>query len=178
METRRFDELTVALARGGSRRGVLRGLVGGVLGALALDRSGALAKNDNANGGGRPITSPAAPTCNGTTAADDCPLCHEAKYGTDGCCTGEGEQFCGLKATTESCAAANANNCGASSTFNGPGVGSCVEAYCDTANPTRQGPRCAYTKKDNVCTKTNATFCCARFGSSEFGHCVKGRREC
>jgi hypothetical protein len=167
METRRFDELTVALARGGSRRGVLRGLAGGVLGALALDRSGALAKNDNANGGGRPVTSPAAPVCDETTAAADCPLCHEAKYGADGCCTGEGEQFCGLKATKESCAAANATHCG----------GSCVQAYCDTDNLTRQGARCAYTKKD-VCTTGNATFCCARFGSSKFGHCVKGRREC
>src|SRR5829696_5915221 len=96
MENRRFDDLTVALARGGSRRGVLRGLAGGVLGALALGRSGALAKNDNAKGGGKPITSPAKPVCDEPTVADDCPLCAGAK--ADCCDPTRGEQFCGTKA--------------------------------------------------------------------------------
>jgi hypothetical protein len=40
MDTQRFDQMTVVLARGGSRRKVLRGLVGGVLGAVAVDRMG------------------------------------------------------------------------------------------------------------------------------------------
>jgi hypothetical protein len=101
METRRFDELTVALARGGSRRGVLRSLAGGVLGALALGQSGALAKNDKdksekaeakpeqpeqgggnpEQGGGRPIISPARPICHAKTDYKNCPLCYEARFG-------------------------------------------------------------------------------------------------
>jgi len=39
MDTRQFDELVVALGRGGSRRGMLRMLAGGVLGAVAIDRT-------------------------------------------------------------------------------------------------------------------------------------------
>src|SRR5215207_2677319 len=80
METLRFDELTVALARGGSRRGVLRGLATGALGALALNRSGALAKNDKdkpEQGGGGPITIPAKPVCPAPTDYRNCPLCVE-----------------------------------------------------------------------------------------------------
>jgi hypothetical protein len=40
MDTQRFDALTVTLARGASRRSLLRGLVGGALGVVALDRVG------------------------------------------------------------------------------------------------------------------------------------------
>jgi hypothetical protein len=39
MDTQRFDDLTVTLARGGSRRSLLRGLAGGVLGAVAVERT-------------------------------------------------------------------------------------------------------------------------------------------
>jgi hypothetical protein len=70
METRRFDELAVAAARGGSRRGVLRGLVGGVLGALALDRTGRtapIAARPVANG-----CSHAGRTCEGPGGTGTC----------------------------------------------------------------------------------------------------------
>jgi hypothetical protein len=185
MQTQRFDEWTAALVRGGSRRGVLRGLAGGVLGAFALDRSGALAKNDNAQGGGKPITSPAKPVCDAPTA--DCPLCYEARFGSDGptgsqtgCCDPtrpEQEQYCGTKANQTSCEQPNSTYCGA--TLNS-GRGSCVEASCTEASDKRpeNGLRCAYTKKSNVCTTTGATFCCARFSSANFGHCVNSSTQC
>jgi hypothetical protein len=39
MDTQRFDALTVTLARSGSRRSLLRGLAGGVLGVVAVDQT-------------------------------------------------------------------------------------------------------------------------------------------
>jgi len=185
METRRFDELTVTLAHGGSRRRVLRSLAGGVLGAFALDRSGALAKNDNAKGGGKPITILAKPVCDETTVAADCPLCYEAKYGpegtgTGGCCDpNRGEQYCGTKANQTSCEGPNSTYCGLGSSLNS-GNGSCVTATCTEPSDKQPeyGLRCAYTKKSGSCATPGATFCCARFSSSNFGHCVKSTKQC
>jgi hypothetical protein len=182
MQTQRFDEWTAALVRRGSRRGVLRGLAGGVLGAFALDRSGALAKNDTAKGGGKPITNPAKPVCDPTPAAvaADCPLCYEARFGSDGptgpetgCCDPtrpEQEQYCGLKAGQTSCVGPNSTYCSSS----------CVTASCTEASDKRpeNGLRCAYTKKSNFCQTSGATFCCARFSSPNFGHCVNSSTQC
>jgi hypothetical protein len=167
MQTQRFDEWTAALVRGGSRRGVLRGLAGGVLGAFALDRSGALAKNDNANGGGKPITILAKPVCDELGLAEDCPLCAGAK--ADCCDLTRGEQFCGTKAIGVSCAQPNTDSCGSS----------CVTATCTEPSDKQpeNGLRCAYTKTD-VCTTSGATFCCARFSSPNFGNCVKSTKQC
>jgi hypothetical protein len=168
MQTQRFDEWTAALVRGGSRRGVLRGLAGGVLGAFALDRSGALAKNDPAKGGGKPITNPAKPVCDASAVAEDCPLCAGAK--ADCCDPTRGEQFCGTKANGTSCADPNTTYCGSS----------CVTATCTEPSDKQpeNGLRCAYTKKSNFCTTSGATFCCARFSSSNFGNCVKSTTQC
>jgi len=190
MQTQRFDEWTAALVRRGSRRGVLRGLAGGVLGAFALGRSSVLAKNDNAKGGGQPITKPAKPVCGPTPepVAADCRLCYEARFGPDGpndptlqgCCDPtrpEQEQYCGTKAGQTSCEQPNSTYCGA---ILNSGAGSCVEASCTEASDKRpeNGLRCAYTKKSNFCQITGATFCCARFSSSNFGHCVNSSTQC
>jgi hypothetical protein len=171
METRRFDELTVALARGDSRRGVLRGLAGGVLSALALERSSALAKNEDKVKDKDGITILAKPVCDETTVAEDCPLCYEAKYGLDGCCDpNRGEQYCGTTAYGHSCAQPNLDNCSSS----------CVTATCTEPSDKQPeyGLRCAYTKKSGSCTTQGATFCCARFSSPNFGSCVKSKAQC
>jgi hypothetical protein len=104
METQRFDELTVALVRGGSRRGVLRGLVGGVFGALALDRIGALAKNDEAKAGGKPIANPAKPVCPRNKTTVNCPACSEAWFGPEG--DGSPGGGCIYRGTEQECSGA------------------------------------------------------------------------
>jgi hypothetical protein len=178
METRRFDELTVALARGGSRRGVLRGLVAGVLGALALDRSGAFAKDDKdkpEQGGGRPVTSPAKPVCPNPSDLTSCPLCFEARFGEvgdgdqdrrPGCCKPDGkDQDC------RNCEWENATYCAAR--LNN-GAGTCVEATCE-----KRGSQfhCTYRGKDGFCNQTagygSGYACCPVFTSANFGHCVQ-----
>jgi hypothetical protein len=175
METRRFDELTVALARGGSRRNVLRGLVGSVLGALALDGSGALAKDKTKeNGGGKPITILAKPRCTPGTVQDDCPLCAEARTV---CCNAEvGDKACGPNYDDAagnplpSCATAN-QACVTEASPNG----SCVRAKC-TADRASGVQRCEYTKINNSCP--NKGVCCNDFTSASFGTCVSSRSEC
>jgi hypothetical protein len=183
METRRFDELTVALARGGSRRGVLRSLAGGVLGALALDRSGALAKNEKDNGGGnpeqgggKPITSPAKPVCPSKTDYRNCPLCSEARFGdpdvgeTDrapGCCDPmKREENC------KNCHDENTTYCGP---LNG-GAGSCVQnVQCVQREDGKL--RCDYKAIENFCGSHGGGKCCAKFTSPNFGHCVVDETE-
>jgi hypothetical protein len=176
METRRFDELTVAIARGGSRRGMLRGLAGGLLGALALDRSGVLAKNDNENNGrGKPITEPAKPICPNETNTVNCPLCYEARFGpegdgTSGCC-----DINGRDKECENCNEANKDFCLATSPEPiNSGQGTCVRAYC--TQPTKAGTRCEYTKDNEMCG--DGAFCCDRFTHENFGHCVNTLEEC
>jgi hypothetical protein len=194
METRRFDELTVALARGGSRRGVLRGLAAGVLGALALNRSAALAKNDKdkpeqggggpitnpdkpEQGGGGPITNPAKPVCPNPNDLSSCPLCSEARFGATGdgdldrrpgCCKPDGkEQDC------RNCEWENANYCAAGTTLNN-GFGTCVEATCE-----KRGNQfhCTYRGKNDFCHSVaglgDGWSCCPVFTSPNFGHCVQ-----
>jgi hypothetical protein len=160
METRRFDELTVALSRGGSRRGVLRSLAGGVLGALALGRSGALAK--------KPIINPAKPICDeaSTNPTENCPDCYEARFGPNGCCDPEGrEKDCA------NCDSTGANaNCVA---ING-GLGTCVTAICSRS--TQAGTRCEYTRNNALCG--TEAFCCSRFTHVNFGHCVTKLADC
>jgi hypothetical protein len=165
MEKRRFDELTVALARGGSRRGVLRSLAGGVLGALALDRSGALAKNENENNGrGKPITNPAKPICEGTSnPVENCPLCFAAR---DACCDPDGKE-----SACFNCVSSGANdNC---DNLNSPN-GSCVTATCTHETPA--GTRCEYTRNNEMCGPK--AFCCSRFTHSNFGKCVNHLNDC
>jgi hypothetical protein len=184
METRRFDELTVALARGGSRRGVLRGVAGGLLGALALNRSGALAKKDKdesekaeakpeqgggtEHGGGRPIISPAKPVCPSKTDYRNCPLCSEARFGdpamgeTDrapGCCDPmKREENC------KNCHDENATYCGVLN----EGQGSCVQnVQCVQREDGKL--RCDYKVKPEFCPQ--GTHCCPVFTSPNFGHC-------
>jgi len=70
MESRHFDDLTVAVARGASRRSLLRGLVGGTLGVVALDRVGRpapVAARPVANGCGH-----AGRVCEGTGSGTCC----------------------------------------------------------------------------------------------------------
>jgi len=172
METRRFDELTVTLARGGSRRGVLRILAAGVLGALALNRSGALAKNEKEHGGGKPITILAKPVCPSGGSTVNCPTCFEARFGPDGgagdpsgCCTfGEREQDC------ENCSDENASYCSATSGLNN-GAGTCVTATC-----TQHGSQihCDYKVKNAFCNQNfgKGWACCPKFTSANFGHCI------
>jgi hypothetical protein len=167
METRRFDELTVAFARGGSRRGVLRGLAGGVLGALALDRSGALAKNEKPkkNDG---ITIFAKPRCTSGTVQDDCPLCAQARAL---CCdTAQGDKACGPSYGMPSCSGAN-QACVTEASPNG----SCVYARC-TADRTSGTERCEYVQVDKGCP--NKGVCCNDFTSTKFGSCVANRKSC
>jgi hypothetical protein len=176
METRRFDELTVALARGGSRRGALRGLAAGVLGALALNRSGALAKSDKdkpEQGGGKPITILAKPLCTAGTVSADCPLCAEARK--DPLCCDQTllaagyDQACGSSAVDNdgnslglTCTAANAN------------CNSCLEAQCTSRESGAE--RCTYTKTAKFCT--GKSVCCNDFTSNNFGTCVTNRNSC
>jgi len=171
METRRFDELTVALARGGSRRGVLRSLVGGVLGTLALGRSGALAKNEKEQGGGKPITNPAKPVCPAGGSTVNCPTCFEARFGPtgtgtpSGCCTvGGREQDC------QDCGDENASYCSAASGLNN-GAGTCVTATCAK---TGSKVHCDYKVDNAFCNKIygNGSSCCPVFTSPNFGHCI------
>jgi hypothetical protein len=169
METRRFDELTVALARGGSRRGVLRSLAGGVLGAIGLDRSGALAKEkDKEDKKDDGITIFAKPRCTPGTVQDDCPLCAEARAI---CCDATvGDKACGPNYGMPSCQVANLE-CVNEASPNG----SCVRAKC-TADRTSGVQRCEYTKINNSCP--NKGVCCNDFTSASFGTCVSSRTEC
>ena len=172
MEKRRFDELTVAIARGGSRRNVLRGLVGGVLGAVALDRSGALAKNEKEKPGkDDPITIPAKPTCN--NVAEDCPLCAAARANPD-CCDQKSlakgqEHACGTQATDRfgtplglHCAEAN-EAC----------EDNCVRATCDATTGN-----CRYEEvKDEPSVCPGPKVCCNVYTSQNFGTCVATRKQ-
>jgi hypothetical protein len=181
METRRFDELTVALARGGSRRRVLRSLVGGVLGALALDRGGALAKNEKDKPSkDDPITIFATPRC--TDPLADCPLCAEAKA-NEGCCNKDlldagVERACGTQARDGNgellgldCTDANA----------ACGENPCLTATCgfpDSDDPEADPAyrRCQYAKVDKGCR--NKGVCCNDYQSEKFGTCVAKRNAC
>jgi hypothetical protein len=178
MENPRFDNLTVALAHGGSRRGVLRSLAGGVLGVLALDRSGALAKDDKLKKDD-PITIFATPRCSDPLA--DCPLCAAAKS-DPACCDqtllAQGhDRACGTQATNRNtgqplnCTQANAK-CGTSP---------CLTATC--AFPDPDDPladpaysRCQYAKVDKGCR--NKGVCCNDYRSEKFGTCVANRNAC
>jgi hypothetical protein len=166
METRRFDELTVALARGGSRRGVLRGLAGGVLGALAIDQSGALAKNEKPKNDG--ITIFAKPRCGDPNA--DCPLCATARANPT-CCDqtllAQGhEQACGTQAVDR-----DGNNLGLNCTAANQSCTSCVTATCDPVSS-----RCQYSQVDKGCPGKGV--CCNDYTSGKFGTCVANRRSC
>jgi hypothetical protein len=179
METRRFDELTVALARGGSRRGVLRGLVGGALGALALDRSGSLAKNEKEQGGGKPITNPAKPVCPAQSDYTNCPTCAEARFGPNlggqgGCCEpGKGEQFC------SNCGDENDLYCSSINTGNEGGSGSCLAVTCKGVRDKKGQTvyRCEYNAQEGFCGG-GTPVCCTRFTHDNFGHCVASSAEC
>jgi len=177
MDTQRFDALTVALSRGGSRRNVLRGLVGGVLGAVALGQSGALAQKDEAKpdrGGGRPVTNPARPVCPAKTNYANCPLCAEARFGvagttevdgTAGCCDPtKGERHC------EACEDENALYCSTGKTINN-GYGTCVTVTC-TKEPGGK-LHCDYRGNNVLCqSAVPGSTCCGVFTSPNFGHCV------
>jgi hypothetical protein len=199
METRRFDELTVALARGGSRRGVLRGLAGGLLGALALDRSGALAKNDkdksekaeakpeqpeqgggNPEQGGRPIISPAKPVCRAQNDTGNCPTCFEARFGVGvdpgdpdrdgpGCCDPNGREK-----DCKNCQYENATYC--SQINNNPATEAGPAGTCVTTTCVQVGGqlRCNYDVKNDFCNNEfgDGWSCCPVFTSSNFGHCI------
>jgi hypothetical protein len=182
METRRFDELTVALARGGSRRGVLRSLAGGVVGALALNRGSALAKNDKKG------TIEAAPVCDPNNLSPDCPLCAEAKTDKT-CCNqrllGEGkEQACGSAVTDDETGlpldCTNANlQCDEINTSTKSGGGSCVVATCKEVSGGANGRpthRCEYRKKEKFCSGTDV--CCSTYRSPQFGQCLSNRSAC
>ena len=170
METRRFDELTVAMARGSSRRGVLRGLAAGVLGALALDRSGALAKNDKVKDKDG-ITIFAKPRCSDPNT--DCPLCAAAREDSRCCVIQGAEKACGTQATDGrgnllglNCAAANAEKCS----------GSCVTAACGDPDPTSPYNRCQYSQVTKGCPGKGV--CCNDYTSGSFGQCVNSRKAC
>jgi hypothetical protein len=190
MENRRFDDLTVALARGGSRRGVLRGLAAGVLGALALDRSGAFAKNEDKEKKDKDgITLFAKPQC-GTDTKADCPLCAAARQDAT-CCDQKrlakgNEDACGTKATDRNgnslrlnCTTANDTKCSTS----------CVNATC-VARTNSDGSvasyRCTYLEKDPVTNEDESVtkacpgmdVCCNDYTSKNFGSCVANRNSC
>jgi hypothetical protein len=207
METRRFDELTVALARGGSRRGVLRSLAGGVLGALALGQSGTLAKNNkdksekaeakpeqpeqgggNPEQGGRPIISPARPVCRVSNDTGNCPMCKEARFGegvaeddASVCKDRDGAGCCdpnGRESDCKNCHCEN-NYCSAIN----EGNGTCVKTTCVKVGSQW---RCNYDGKEGFCnsiygdgTPESATWsCCPVFTSSNFGHCINAGETC
>jgi hypothetical protein len=175
METRRFDELTVALARGGSRRGVLRSLVGGVVGALALDRSGALAENDKPKKDDG-ITIFATPRCNNPNA--DCPLCAAARANPD-CCNqtllaAGHERACGTQATDGNGNLLNNLNC--TEANEACGTNPCLKATCGEPDGTDPAfKRCQYTKVKKGCRRE--TVCCNDYTSGNFGTCVDSRFE-
>jgi hypothetical protein len=158
METRRFDELTVALARGGSRRGVLRGLVAGVLGALAVDQSGALAKNDK---NPELETKPICPGGSGDSGA--CPLCYQA---ASDCCQGQPTRS---RLYNVACEGINPG------TTENPDGNSCVTADCELVNGKW---RCRYTADHSQCPTSGNVFCCRRYESTNFGQCVANKNAC
>jgi hypothetical protein len=138
------------------------------MGALALDRSGALAKDkDKENGGGKPITNPAKPICEGTAnPTENCPLCYAARFGEGGCCDPDGKE-----SACFDCDSSGANdNC---DNLNGPN-GSCVTAICGKETPA--GTRCEYARNNEMCGPN--AFCCSRFTHVNFGKCVNHLNDC
>jgi len=178
MDTQRFDELTVALARAGSRRGMLRGLAGGVLGALALNRSGVLAENDKPKKDDG-ITLFAKPVCSTTSVLADCPLCAAARQDPT-CCDQRrlakgNEDACGTKAVDRYGRSLNLNCTQANE--NCIKNGTCVRATCDGGST---GSRCNYATNDTATTKAcpGAGVCCNDYTSKNFGSCVASRTSC
>jgi hypothetical protein len=173
MEHQRFDELTVAIARGRSRRRLLRGLAGGVLGALAIDRSGALAKSDKPKKDDG-ITIFAKPVCNSATA--DCPLCAAARANAT-CCDQAAlaagrDQACGASAVDRS-----GNSLGLDCTNANLACGtSCVTATCGDPLPDSPDNRCQYSQVTKGCP--NKGVCCNDYTSGKFGQCVANRKAC
>jgi hypothetical protein len=174
-------------------------LAGGVLGALALDRSGALAKNDkdksekaeakpekpeqgggNPEQGGRPIISPAKPVCrelNGVFDTGNCPMCKEARFGegvaeddASVCKDRDGAGCCDPNGREKDCKNCQCENATYCSAIN-DGHGTCVTTTCVQVGGQL---RCNYEGINSFCHDNVGvgTSCCPIFTSPNFGHCV------
>lgn len=118
----------------------------------------------------------AKPICPADGSAVNCPTCHEARYGPDGvgdggCCTPGGRPR-----DCAACTEANQGFCGAGSLQSQDGT--CVTATCKIAwNGTL---RCEYEANHAQCQSADPTmpFCCRKYRSTQFGHCVADRATC
>src|SRR5690349_19357999 len=144
MDDRRFDSLVKSLARGGSRRSVLKGMLG--LGSAAV--AGGMLLEDDASAARRPTPTPTPVKCPGkqtpVNGVCTCPGTAPNKCGPD-CCTGKTTDPEPRPSTHSECCD---NQCC---------FGSCYgEELCCPTNQTGSGGDPTHF----ICNGPNGTHCC------------------
>jgi hypothetical protein len=153
MDEKRFDEITRALARGIPRRGVLRGLLGGVAAAATVDRASADSPQRKCKQASRPCSFDTH-CCSGT-------CCNHRCCGPDEVCDDNGE--CVPPCVPDNAAACAGRECGSAENNCGQTV-PCGGICTGTGEVCTVAGQC-------VCTPDNAAACAGRECGSAVNNC-------